>query len=114
MSINGVGSGGPEVIGRGPMIISALDKDGNQIFMLDPAGVFIRSSGQQARLRILGQQRMKHFGFMIVQDYATGDDTLIYRERFHIPLVTKNTILMVKTVPWGLNDGELQVLEERI
>ena len=57
---------------------------------------------------------MKHFGFMIVQDYATGDDTLIYREKFHIPLVTKNTILMVKTIPWGLNDDELQALEERI
>jgi hypothetical protein len=39
---------------------------------------------------------------------------LIYREQFHIPLVTKNTILMVKTVPWNLNDEELQALSDRI
>jgi hypothetical protein len=114
VSLNGVGAGGPEVMGRGPMVISALDKNGNHIFMLDPAGVYIRSSDRQAKLRILGQQRMKRFGFMVVQDYTTMEDELIYRERVHIPLVTRNEILMVKTEPWGLNSVELKTLEDMI
>ena len=57
---------------------------------------------------------MKRFGFMVVQDYTTMEDKLIYRERVHIPLVTRNEILMVKTEPWGLNSVELKTLEDMI
>ncbi len=114
VSLNGVGFGGPEVVGRGPMVVSVLDKDGNQIFMLDPAGVFIKSSEKQAKLRILGQQRMKRFGFMVVQDYTSGEDELDYGDDVHIPLTTKNGILMVRTVPWGLDDVELKMMSDMI
>ena len=114
VSLNGVGAGGPEVVGRGPMIVSAIDTYGNQIFMLDPAGVLIKSSDDQAKLRIIGQQRMKRFGFTIVQDYATDEDRLIYRDDIHIRLTTINGILMMKTVPWGLDSAELANLERMV
>ncbi len=114
VSLNGVGAGGPEVVGRGPMVVSAIDTYGNQIFMLDPAGFLIRSSDDQAKLRILGQQRMKRFGFTIVQDYVTDEDRLIYRDEVHIRFTTINGILMVKTVPWGLDAMQLSKLERMI
>jgi hypothetical protein len=58
LSLNGVGNDGPEILGRGPMVISTstLDEHGDQIFMLDPAGVYVKGSETQARMRILGQQ----------------------------------------------------------
>ena len=37
VSLNGIGSGGPAVLGRGPMLVSTRDSEGNQTFMLDPA-----------------------------------------------------------------------------
>jgi hypothetical protein len=78
------------------MMISTVDATGTQVYMLDPAGVFIKSD-------ILGQQRMKNFGFNVVQDYSTGKDHLNYRDKIHIPLETMNGILMVKSIAWGAN-----------
>ena len=112
--LNGVGSGGPLVLGRGPMMISTVDSTGTQVYMLDPAGVFIRSDSSQAKMRILGQQRMKSFGFNVVQDYSTGKDNLIYRDKIQIPLVTMNGILMVKTCEWNANREQLKSLERLI
>ena len=41
ISLNGVGNGGPVILGRGPMVISSLNASGEQIFMVDPAGVIL-------------------------------------------------------------------------
>jgi hypothetical protein len=60
------------------MVVSSLDEFGNQVFMVDPTGVPVRSSASQARMRILGQLRMNKFGFNHVQDYSSGSDHLIY------------------------------------
>jgi hypothetical protein len=68
VSLNGVGNGGPQILGRGPMLVSTLDSDGVQTFMVDPAGVLIANTVGQARLRIYGQQRMNQFGYCVVQD----------------------------------------------
>ena len=114
VSLNGVGSGGPLVLGRGPMMISTLDETGTQVYLLDPAGVFIKSDSRQAKLRILGQQRMKSFGFNVVQDYSTGKDHLNYKDKIRIPLVTMNGILMVKSIPWNANREQLKSLEKLI
>ncbi len=114
MSLNGVGSGGPLVLGRGPMMISTVDSTGTQIYMLDPAGVFIRSDSRQAKLRILGQQRMRSFGFNVVQDYSTGKDHLNYRDKIQIPLEAMNGILMVKSIAWGANHEQLKSLDKLI
>ena len=67
VELNGVGNGGPRVLGRGPMVVSTVDREGVQTFMVDPAGVLIASTGGQARLRIFGQQRMNTFGYCVVQ-----------------------------------------------
>jgi hypothetical protein len=107
VSLSGVGEGGPEVLGRGPMLVSTRDKDGKQTFLLDPAGVFVASSEKQARLRIYGQQRMKEFGFYVVQDYASGNDYLNYRDMREIPLTTTSGILMVETIPWNLTESQM-------
>jgi hypothetical protein len=45
------------------MLISTLDNCGRLVYLVDPAGVFIKGTSKQFRLRILGQQRMKKFGF---------------------------------------------------
>ncbi len=97
LSLNGVGQGGPEVMGRGPMIVCTLDSEGNKVFMWDPAGVLIKGGENQARMRILGQQRMKRFGFHVVQEYSTSKDHLIYRNKINIPLTENNEILMIQT-----------------
>ena len=112
ISLNGVGQGGPEILGRGPMVVSTLDDYGNQVFMVDPAGVYVRSSEKQARMRILGQLRMNNFGFNHVQDYESRSDHLIYRNKIRIPLIGKNGILMVQSVPWELNKGQLENLTD--
>jgi hypothetical protein len=114
ISLNGVGQGGPEVMGRGPLIVSTLDSKGNQVFMWDPAGVLIRGGENQARMRILGQQRMKRFGFNVVQDYATNKDHLNYRDKINIPLTETNGILMIETQPWLITDERLAMLESLV
>jgi hypothetical protein len=55
------------------MLVSTLDSEGRQTFMVDPAGVLVESNVNQSRLRIYGQQRMKVFGFHVVQDFASGE-----------------------------------------
>ena len=108
VELNGVGAGGPVILGRGPMLVSALDSEGRQTFMLDPAGVFVASGEDQARLRIYGQQRMKSFGFHDVQEFSTGKDYLNYRDLITIPLTTTAGILMVKTIPWNLDENQIK------
>jgi hypothetical protein len=80
ISLNGAGEGGPEILGRGPMLIATVDEDGKRTFMLDPSGVLVASSAKQARLRTYGQQRMKKFGYNVVQEYSTGRQYLNYRD----------------------------------
>jgi hypothetical protein len=99
VELNGVGAGGSVILGRGPMLVSALDSEGRQTFMVDPADVLVASGDNQARLRIYGQQRMKSFGFHVVQEFSTGKDYLNYRDLITIPLTTTAGILMVKTIP---------------
>ncbi len=110
VELNGVGNGGPTVLGRGPMVVLTVDREGVQTFMVDPAGVLIASTGGQARLRIFGQQRMNTFGYCVVQDYSSRDNTLIYKDLVRIPLATKRGILMVKTSPWNLNQHQMDKL----
>jgi hypothetical protein len=110
VSLNGIGEGGPEVLGRGPMLVSTRDIGGKQTFMLDPAGVLLACTNGQSRLRIFGQQRMKRFGFCVVQ--SQDCDKLIYRDTVEIPMETKHGILMVKTIPWCLDCDRLNKLND--
>ncbi len=50
VELNGVGGNDSIVGGRGPMIVKAVDSNGNEVILIDPAGVYIVSSTVQARL----------------------------------------------------------------
>ena len=68
------------------------------MFIVDPAGVYLKSSHSQARLRIFGQQRMKTFGFFVQQNkFGDGEDYLVFKDQRMFHMVTKSGILMLKT-----------------
>jgi hypothetical protein len=97
VELNGIGGGDSKIGGRGPMIVTAKDTDGNTVYM-DPAGVFLISSEKQSRLRIYGQQRMKGFGFYVQQNkFGDGEDYWVYKSERLLKMATKRGILMVKT-----------------
>ena len=99
VELNGVGGGESKVGGRGPMLIKAIDTNGNEVFVVDPAGVYLVSSGSQARLRILGQQRMKAFGLYLQQNkFGDGEDYLVFMHSRMFNLATKRGILLLKTL----------------
>ncbi len=63
IELNDVGGGDSRVGGRGPMMVSVSDTEEKIWFLVDPAGVYLKGSPTQARLRIYRQQRMKSFGY---------------------------------------------------
>ncbi len=104
VSLRGIGGEQSVVGGRGPLVIATRDEGGNKLYMVDPSGVYL-NKGTSSQLRILGQQRMKRFGFDLVQnmkgdevDYlvhrASGED---YKVQTNIPLITENGILLMAT-----------------
>jgi hypothetical protein len=98
IELNGVGGGDSCVRGRGPMMVSVSDTEGKIWFLVDPAGVYLKSSATQARLRIYGQQRMKSFGFYLRQNVnGDGEDYLIYKDEKYLKMTTKRRIQRMKT-----------------
>ena len=68
------------------------------VFVVDPAGVYLKSSALQPRLRILGQQKMKEDGFNIQQNkFEDNLDYLVYKDTRMVQLDTKRGILLLKT-----------------
>jgi hypothetical protein len=90
--------------GRGAMVMATQDEKGSMLYMIDPAGVYL-DEASSSNLRILGQQRMKKFGFDLVQNKnGDGQDFLVHRFKCddyhsvaHLPLMTKDGILLMKT-----------------
>ena len=102
--------------GRGALVVATKDEHGTLLYMMDPAGVFL-DKASSSQLRILGQQRMKKFGFDLIQ-YKNGDgqDFLVYRSKSdqfqkatNLPLITKDGILLMKT--WEVKFSEQQKAE---
>jgi hypothetical protein len=76
VTLRGVGGMNPAIGGRGPMVIRAQDKDGDDIVVFDPSGVYLdqaEDDSTQARFRIFGQVKLKEAGLKLVQD-KYGDD----------------------------------------
>jgi hypothetical protein len=104
ISLRGIGGEHASVGARGPMLISALDNQGRIVYMVDPLGVYLPKTAS-VQLRILGQQRMKSFGFNLMQNLdGDGKDYLVYKPSgwrnqnvSMIPLTTMDGILMLKT-----------------
>jgi len=125
ISLRGVGGEQASVGGRGPIMISTRDSNGNLVYVVDPHGVYLLGSDTQFRLRILGQQRMKSFGFHLVQNKnKDGEDFLVYpskgaREEDRlketcIPLETVDNILMLRTEPIYIEDHDWSEIDKHI
>jgi hypothetical protein len=111
VSLRGIGGVQNVIGGRGAFVVATKDEHGTLLYMIDPAGVFL-DKGSSSRLRILGQQRMKKFGFDLVQNKnGDGQDFLVYRSKSdqfqkatNLPLITKDGILLMKT--WEVKFSE--------
>ena len=90
------------------MVVLAEDDNGNDIVMIDPAGVYLEEAVDQADFRILGQLRMQKFGFDLVQNGdGDGKNHLIYRRReVKIPLGQDSGILTLATKALTLEPDE--------
>jgi hypothetical protein len=122
VELNGVGGSDSLVGGRGPMMVKAVDTKGNEVILIDPAGVYLVSSMVQARLRIFGQQRLKSFGFFLQQNkFGDMEDYLIYKDSRMFKMETVRGILLLKTLPVnseercsnGLNSAVNALLENK-
>ena len=57
VTLNGVGGANTSIDGRGPMVVRAVDDEGNDLVVFDPAGVFLDvadGNRHQQRFRIFG------------------------------------------------------------
>ncbi len=91
------------------MVAQGKDEDGNDVLLYDPKGVYLEGNHEQADFRIFGQQRMKSFGFYLVQrDAIEGGDSLVYQNgRNIVPLITNGGILAMKSFPLKLSAEQL-------
>ncbi len=113
VSLRGMGGEQKIVGGRGPLVICTEDENQSRIYMVDPSGVYLDKESS-SQLRILGQQRMKRFGFDLVQNKSgDGKDFLVYRQRgnnyqtqTNIPLVTQSGILLLPTYPANFTEKQ--------
>jgi hypothetical protein len=112
--LRGVGGSDAKIGGRGPMAVLAADDYGREIVLVDPAGVYLAEAVDQANFRILGQQRLKRFGFDLVQNGdRDGKDHLVYKGgRVRIPLGEESGILTLATKPMALDPEERKALDD--
>ncbi len=47
-----------------------------------------------------------------MQEFSSGQDHLNYRNLLKIPLTTTAGILMLKTIPWNLNENQLKRINQ--
>jgi hypothetical protein len=96
------------------MVVLAADDYGREIILVDPAGVYLAEAVDQANFRILGQQRLKRFGFDLVQNgNRDGKDHLVYKGgKVKIPLGEELGILTLATKPMALDPEERKALDD--
>jgi len=114
--LRGVGGDSTKIGGRGPMVVAGRDKEGKEILIYDPAAVYLEEDEVQADFRIFGQQRLKAFGFNLVQrDESQGGDVLSYNNgNTIIPLLTNAGILALQTHERKLSKDQSKFVEETI
>jgi hypothetical protein len=114
--LRGVGGESAQIGGRGPMVVEAIDNEGNRIIMYDPSAVYLEDAVNQAEFRIFGQQRLKNFGFHLQQRKdEDGGDILNYNDGLtKIPLQTNGGILTLRTVQRSLTREQQESLEAKI
>jgi hypothetical protein len=112
--LRGVGGSDAKIGGKGSMAVLAADDYGREIILIDAAEVYLAEAVDQANFRILGQQRLKRFGFDLVQNGdGDGKDHLIYKGgRVRIPLGEESGILTLATKAMDLDPEERKLLDE--
>ncbi len=100
--------------GEEDIVVLAEDDKGKEIVLIDPAGVYLAEAVDQAHFWILGQQRLKSFGFDLGQNGdGDGKDRLMYkRDVAKIPLGEESGILTLVTKPLDLDLEERRFLDE--
>jgi hypothetical protein len=115
VSLGGIGGNESKVGGRGPLLIKTMDVNGEIVFVVDPAGVYLKYSASQPRLRILGQQKMKAVGFNIQQNkFGDNLDYLVYKDTKMFQLDTKRGILLLKTNPIDKNEMNSELINSAV
>jgi hypothetical protein len=114
--LRGVGGNNAAIQGRGPMVVKAHDDQGFDVLLIDPSGVLLADAANQAGFRIFGQQRLKKFGFNLVQDGdGNGIDHLMFKNgAVKIPLKTEAGILTLATYPLELGNNQMEALNRAI
>ncbi len=120
ITLNGVGGANTSIGGRGPMVVCAMDDEGNDLVVFDPAGVFLNvdeGNSHQQRFRIFGQQKLKEAGLSLHQDKrGNGVDYLLTYKggKLDIPLETNHGIVTLRTKKLALTEGQLEGLKQHI
>ncbi len=115
VTLNGVGGANTSIDGRRPMVVRAVDEEGNDLVVFNPAGVFLdvdEANNHQQRFRIFGQQKLKEAGLSLHQDKkGNGIDYLTYKGgKLDIPLETNQDIVTLRTTKLGLTREQLKGL----
>jgi hypothetical protein len=100
--LRGVG-GVSRIAGKGIIVIYAKDSDGKLKAIIEPKGVYLENP--PAKFRILGQQKMKQNGIVLIQDYDDdGTDVLkCKRGGTILPLEEGGGILLLRTFQFRPN-----------
>ncbi len=98
------------------MVVAGRDNEGREVLIYDPAAVYLDEDHVQADFRIFGQQRLKTFGFNLVQKHeCKGGDVLSYNDGMTIiPLITDSGILALKTHVRELSEEQQKIVEKTI
>jgi hypothetical protein len=114
--LRGVGGDSTRIGGRGPMVVAGKDMEGKEVLIFDPSAVYLDEKYVEADFRIFGQQRLKAFGFnLLQQDESRGGDVLSYNNgNIIIPLLTNDGILALQTHQRKLSEDQMKLVDETI
>jgi hypothetical protein len=114
--LRGVGGESAAIGGRGPMVVAGRDAEGNEVLIFDAKGVYLDGDLDQAEFRIFGQQRLKRFGFNLIQrNDSDGGDVLSYNGGARlVPLLTNSGILALQTHAVKVTDEQRLELESTV
>ena len=98
------------------MVVAGRDAEGNEVLIFDAKGVYLDGDLDQAEFRIFGQQRLKRFGFNLIQrNDSDGGDVLSYNGGARlVPLLTNSGILALQTHAVKVTDEQRLELESTV
>jgi hypothetical protein len=100
--------------GKGCLIFYAKDLAGKMHAILEPRGFYLENP--PAKFRILGQQRMKHKGLCVTQDYDNAGMDILKCKRSDtiLPLAEQGRLLLLKTFSYQPEEELIQRLTDYV